>query len=70
MMMMMMMMMMNLIRLNKIFNFVDFPSFASLFSSSPNEPLYFVKVAEKGAACENHSDPYGQFISACEKFFI
>ena len=66
----MMMMMMNLIRLNNIFNFVDFQSFVSLFSSSPNEPLYFVKVTEKGAASENHSDPYGQFISVGEKFFI
>ena len=39
----------------QIFTFVDAPSFVSLFSGSPNEPLYFVKVTEKGAASENHS---------------
>ena len=51
-----------------IFNFVDVLSFVLLFSSSPNESLYFVKVTEKGAASENHSDSHGHFIFASEKF--
>ena len=51
-----------------MFNFVDVPSFVSLISGSPNEPLYFVKVTKKRAASENHSDPYGHFISAGENF--
>ena len=51
-----------------MFNFVDVPSFVSLFSGSPNEHLHFVKVTERGAASENHSDPYGHFISAGENF--
>lgn len=36
-------------RSEHIFNFVDVPSFVSLFSSSQSEPLYFVKVTEKVA---------------------
>lgn len=36
-------------RSEHIFNFVDVPSFVSLFSSSQSEPLYFVKVTEKEA---------------------
>ena len=55
-------------RIGQIFNFVDAPSFISFISSSPNEPLYFVKVTEKGTASEGHSNPYGHFISAGEKF--
>ena len=54
-------------RIEKKFNFVDVPSFVSVLSGSPNKPLYFVNVAEKGAASENYSDPYGHFISAGEK---
>ena len=55
-------------RIEQTFNFVDVPSFVSLFSGSPNEPLYFVKVTEKGTASENHSDLYGHFISTGENF--
>ena len=51
-----------------MFNFVDVPSFVSLFSGSPNEHLHFVKITERGAASENHSDPYGHFISAGKNF--
>ena len=53
----------------QIFNFLDVQSFVSLFSGSPNEPLYFVKVVEKGTAIGDLSDPYGHFISARDKFF-
>ena len=56
-------------RTEQIFNFVDVPSFISLFSGSPNKPLYFVKIVEKGAASEDITDRYGHFISAGEMFF-
>ena len=50
-------------------NFVDVPSFISLFGGSPNRPLYFVKIVEKGTASEDITDRYGDFISAGEMFF-
>ena len=34
----------------QIFDFLDVPSFVSLFSGNQNEPLYFVKATEKGTA--------------------
>ena len=40
----------------------------TLKSDNPNEPIYFVKVIVKRAASENHSVPYGHFISVGEKF--
>ena len=55
-------------RTEQIFNFVDVPSFISLFIGSPNEPLYFVKIVEKGTASEDITDRYGHFISAGEMF--
>ena len=55
-------------RTEQIFNFVDVWLFVFLQSGSPNEPIYFVKIIEKRAASENHSDQYGHFISAGEKF--
>ena len=55
-------------RTEQIFNFADVPSFVSLFSGSPNEPLYFVKVTVKGTASENHSDLYSHFISTGGNF--
>ena len=55
-------------RTEQIFNFVDVTSFVSLICGSPNEPLYFVKITEKEAPSDNHSDPYNHFISAGEKF--
>ena len=55
-------------RTEQIFNFIYVPSFPPLLSGSPNESLYFLKVTEKGAASEKHSDPYGHFISAGESF--
>ena len=47
----------------------DVPTYISLFSGSSNEPLYFVKVIEKGTANEDLSDPYGHYIAAGEKYF-
>ena len=51
-----------------ILDFIEVPSFASLFSGSQNEPLYFVKVTEKGTAEKYLTDPYGHFIGTGEKF--
>ena len=45
-------MMMITMKLKELKNFIDDPSFLSLLSSSPNEPRYFVKVTENGAASE------------------
>ena len=64
----MMMMTMKLTELNKFLTLLMFRLFFSLLSGSPNEPLFFVKVTEKRAASENHSDLYGHFISAGKKF--
>ena len=52
------------------FNFVDVPSFASLFTSNPAEPLYFVKVTEKGNAIKDMKAQYGHFIHTGELLWI
>ena len=51
-----------------IFDFLDVPSFVSLFSGNQNETLYFVKATEKGTAQKDITDPYGLFIGNDEKF--
>ena len=53
----------------RLFDFLDVPSFASLFSGNQNEPLYFVKVTEKGTAQKDLTDPYGHFIGNGKRFF-
>ena len=40
----------------QIFDFVDVPSFVSLLTGNPAEPLYFVKVTEKGIAIKDMKD--------------
>ena len=52
----------------QIFDFLDVPSFVSLFSGNQNEPLYFVKVTEKGTAQKDFTDPCGHFIDNSEWF--
>ena len=52
----------------QILDFIEVPSFVSLFSRSQNEPLYFVQVTEKGTTEKYLTDPYGQFIGTGEKF--
>ena len=54
-------------------DFIEVPSFVSLFSESQNEPLYFVQVTEQvsavqGTAEKDLTDPYGHFIGTSEKF--
>ena len=52
----------------QILDFIEVPSFVSLFSGSQNEPLYFEQVTEKGTAEKDLTDPYGHFIGTGEKF--
>ena len=51
----------------QIFDFLDVPSFVSLFSGNQNESLYFVKVTEKDTAQKDLTDPYGQFFGNGER---
>ena len=53
----------------QIFDFVDLPSFVSLFTGNPAEPLYFVKITEKGTAIKDMKDLYSHFIHTGELFF-
>ena len=53
----------------QIFDFVDVPSFVSLFTCNPAELLYFVKDNEKGTAIKDMRDPYNHFIHTSELFF-
>ena len=41
----------------QILDFIEVPSFVSLFSGSQNKPLYFAKVTEKGTAEKDLTDP-------------
>ena len=52
----------------QILDFIEVTSFVSLFSGSQNEPLYFVKVTEKGTAEKYLTDPYCHFVGTGEKF--
>ena len=51
-----------------IFDFLNVPSFVSLFSGNQNETLYFVKATEKGTAQKDITNPYCLFIGNDEKF--
>ena len=53
----------------QMYDFVEVPSFVSLFSGRTIEPLYFMKVLEKGVATDNLSDPYNRFIARGERYF-
>ena len=46
----------------KIFDFTDVPSFAAVVTISLAEPIYIIKVIEKGKATEKMSDNYGHNI--------
>ena len=51
----------------QIFDFLDVPSFVSLFNGNQNESLYFVKVTEKDTAQKDLTDTYGHFIGNGER---
>ena len=54
---------------HQIYDFVEIPSFVSLFTGNVNEPLYFVKLVEKGVATEDFKDAYGHVIRTGELYF-
>ena len=53
----------------QIFEFVQVPSFVTLFTGSNTEPLNFVQVTEKGISEKKLSDPYGHVILPGERYF-
>ena len=42
-------------------------SYLSLLTGNAAEPLYFVKVTEKGTAIKDMKDMYGHFIHASDR---
>ena len=55
-------------RSDQVFDFIEVPSFVTLFTGNKNEPLYFVKITEKGTAGKDIDDAYGHLIQKGEKF--
>lgn len=53
----------------QIFDFVEIPSFVSLFTGVHAEPLYFLKVTDKGIANAKLSDAYGHIILPGTRYF-
>ena len=54
---------------NHIFEFVDAPSFVAVLSSNLNEPVYFIKVEEKGISESELKDRYGHVVFVGEPYF-
>ena len=52
----------------KVFEFVTITSFVALVSEDSNEPVYILKVEEKGTAEKEGTDGYGYTISTGEYF--
>ena len=53
----------------QIFDFIEIPSFATLFTGVSCEPLYFVKVVSKGIADERLSDSWAHLILPKSRYF-
>ena len=53
----------------QIFDFVVIPSFVTLLTGANAEPLYFVKVIDKGIANDTRSDKWGHIISPGTRYF-
>lgn len=53
----------------KVFDFVDVPSYATVFTGTTAEPLFFLKLNEKGICDSTMSDTWGHVIMAGEKYF-
>ena len=53
----------------QIFDFVDIPSFVTLLTGANAEPLYFLKVIDKGIADGTLSDKWGHIISPGTRYF-
>ena len=52
----------------KVFEFVTIPTFVALVSEDSNEPVYILKVGEKGAAEKEETYGYGHTISTGQYF--
>ena len=59
----------NIDRNQQVFDFVEVPSYVSLITGNIVEPLYFVKITEKGIAEIDMYDPYNHFIGKGEWYF-
>ena len=53
----------------QIFDFIEIPSFATLFTGVSCEPLYFVKVVSKGIADERLSDSWAHLLLPKSRYF-
>ena len=58
----------NICQNHQVYNFVEIPSFVSLFTRNITEPLYFVKLVEKSAATEGLKYAFGHVMRAGELF--
>ena len=56
-------------RNQQVFGFVEVPSYVSLITGNIVEPLYSVKITEKGIAEKDMYDPYNHFIGKGEWYF-
>ena len=52
-----------------ILEFVDVPSFIAVLSNNLNEPVYFIKVEEKGIAECELRDRFGHVVLVGEPYF-
>ena len=52
-----------------ILKFVDVPSFVAVLSNNLNEPVYFIKVEEKGIAECELRDRFGHVVLVSEPYF-
>ena len=52
-----------------ILEFVDVPSFVAVLSNNLNEPVYFIKVEEKGIAECELRDRFGHVVLVGEPYF-
>ena len=53
----------------QIFDFIEIPSFVTLFTGASSEPLYLVKVVSKGIADERLSDSWDRLILPKSRYF-
>ena len=53
----------------QIFDFVDIPSFVTLFTGANVEPLYFLKITEKGISDGTLTDTWGHAVLPGLRYF-
>lgn len=54
---------------DQIFDLVATPSFVTVFTGVSAEPLYFLKISEKGVSSDAISDTWGHVIPSGQKYF-